>query len=325
MANEEHKLLAQYIKEVHAALRKASYKIGVQKAWQEHCKNEKVLSVYAKCMEQLATKHWESNCAVNTNEIVSRIDWSADFCYSYYVNNYYLKFHEKELDISDKINITLKTMESFSLPLKLLDVGSCYNPFNKYGFFDVLAIDLCPANNSVLKCDFLNVMIGNKLIIEAHEVYQLQQNYFDIVTFCFLLEYIPNSELRIEACKRAYCVLKPGGLLIINTPDSKHVGANSKLMKCWRYTLACLGFSRIKYEKFKHMHCLAFRRSLDKEIPRRWVTLYKEPFMEFSLNIPQDFLCDGEDKNISEYSTCTNCVADMELFGELPFNLNCDA
>ncbi|CAG5046228.1 unnamed protein product [Parnassius apollo] len=191
MANEEHKLLAQYIKEVHASLRKDSYKIGVQKAWQEHCKNEKVLSAYAKCMEQLATIHWE--------------------------------------------------------------------------------------------------------------------------------------KLRIEACKRAYYVLKPGGLLIINTPDSKHVGANSKLMKCWRYTLACLGFSRIKYEKFKHMHCLAFRKSLDKEIPRRWVKLCKEPYMEFSLKIPQDFLCDGEDENMSDYSSCTNCVADMELFEELPFNLNCDA
>ena len=31
--------------------------------------------------------------------------------------------------------------------LNLLDVGSCYNPFQKYKEYDVLAIDIAPATD----------------------------------------------------------------------------------------------------------------------------------------------------------------------------------
>ncbi|XP_013165910.1 PREDICTED: probable methyltransferase BTM2 homolog [Papilio xuthus] len=325
MATEEHKELAYYIKEVHASLRKSSSKIGFRRAWLEHSKNEDILKKYAKCMERLATVHWDSNCLDKSNAVVSRIQWSADFSYNYYINDHYLKFRDRDIDISNKINISIDSLEQFSLPLKLLDVGSCYNPFKMYTFLDVLPIDLCPANNSVYQFDFLNVDIGEEMVIESQSIKELEQNSFDIVTFCFLLEYIPNSELRIEACVRAYNLLKPGGILIINTPDSKHVGANSKLMKCWRYTLACLGFSRIKYEKFKHMHCLVFRKSLHKDIAIRWSTLCKESNMEYGLFIPQDFLSDKEEDdhtNIDKASNiCNNDSATItEHFEELPFS-----
>ncbi|XP_013139599.1 PREDICTED: probable methyltransferase BTM2 homolog [Papilio polytes] len=324
MATEEHKELAYYIKEVHASLRKSSSKIGFHRAWLEHCENEDVLKKYAKCMERLATVHWDNNC-LDKSHVVSRIQWSADFCYNYYINEQYVKFREKEIDISNKIDINIDSIEQFTLPLKLLDVGSCYNPFKNYEYLDVLAIDLCPANNSVYQCDFLNVGIDKEIIIENHRINQLEENSYDIVTFCFLLEYIPNSELRIEACVRAYNLLKLGGILIINTPDSKHVGANSRLMKCWRYTLACLGFSRIKYEKFKHMHCLVFRKSLHKDIAKRWTLLCKEPNIEYGLFIPQDFLSDKEENQTNPDKTSihvTNSANITEYFVELPFNNN---
>ncbi|XP_068619772.1 S-adenosylmethionine sensor upstream of mTORC1 [Battus philenor] len=321
MATEEHKQLAQYIKEVHSSLRKCSYELGVQKAWFEHCENKEVLTTYAKCMEKLATVHWENNCDDKSNTATSRIQWSTDFCYDYYVNKGYLKFCAREKDISQKINIKLDKFEHFTLPLKLLDVGSCYNPFKKYEFFNVLPIDLYPANNSVYQCDFLKLEIGEKNILEHNNVKQLKQDSYDIVTFCFLLEYIPHSDLRIEACIKAYKLLKPGGLLIINTPDSKHVGANAKLMKNWQYTLACIGFSRIKYEKFKHMHCLAYRKCLHKEIAARWATLYKQPFMEYKLNIPQDFLCENDNEILVNYTAKSDdSYKTTEHFAELPFN-----
>lgn len=325
MATEEHKELAYYIKEVHASLRKSSSKIGFRRAWLEHCENEDVLKKYAKYMERLATVHWDNNCLDKSHDVVSRIQWSADFCYNYYINEQYVKFREKEIDISKKIDINIDNIEQFTLPLKLLDVGSCYNPFKNYEYLDVLAIDLCPANNSVYQCDFLNVGIDKEIIIKNQRINQLEQNSYDIVTFCFLLEYIPNSELRIEACVRAYNLLKLGGILIINTPDSKHVGANSRLMKCWRYTLACLGFSRIKYEKFKHMHCLVFRKSLHKDIAKRWTLLCKEPNIEYGLFIPQDFLSDKEENqtNPDKTSVPVNNSANItEYFDELPFNNN---
>lgn len=289
MANQDHLLLAQYIKDVHSSLRKTSSELGAEKAWQEHCKKQGMLLKYADYMQKLATTHWENNCISDRSKATSRIEWAVNYCKSYFINKEFEKYRDKEQVIAVKIDLILEIKESFVEPLKLIDVGSCYNPFKRYENFDVLAIDLCPANIYVLQCDFLGVPIGSEPIIKETKVVQLQEQSYDIVTFCFLLEYIPSSDLRIAACEKAFSLLKPGGLLIINTPDSKHVGANCKIMKCWRYTLAMIGFNRIKYEKFRHMHCMAFRKSLHKDIAGRWAKLHKESYMEFAIHIPQDF------------------------------------
>lgn len=315
MASEEHKILANIIKDVHASLRQTSLEIGAEEAWLIHCNDKIKLTKYAESMQKLATTHWEDNCANSDSTAISRIKWTADLCYAYFNEELYLTFKKRELDIAKKINVKLTVEEDFSIPLKLIDVGSCYNPFKIYDFFDVLAIDLCPANQSVFECDFLNVLCGNSITQANNKIEQLSYSYFDVVTFCFLLEYIPSSPLRIKACENAYTILKPGGLLIIITPDSKHVGANCKLMKNWRYTLACIGFSRIKYEKFKHMHCMAFRKCLDKDIAVRWATIHKESYMDFALHIPQDF-----NKASDNTTTATVVTASTEDFNELPFS-----
>ncbi|XP_075984737.1 S-adenosylmethionine sensor upstream of TORC1 [Anticarsia gemmatalis] len=315
MACEEHKLLSQYIKEVHLTLRKSTLTLGAETAWQKHCGNEDTLSKYASCMEKLATTHWESNCNSETSEATSRIKWVVDFCTEYFINKGYLKYREKEYEIAKKIEIDIKTEETFANPLKLLDVGSCYNPYKIYDMFDVLAIDLYPANTSVLQCDFLKLDVGQTNLFDNSTVKEIQENSFDIVTFCFLLEYIPTSELRIVACEKAYKLLKPGGLLVITTPDSKHVGANSKIMKCWRYTLACMGFNRIKYEKARFMHCMAFRKTLEKDIAERWAHMYKEPYMSFAIHIPQDFNNIKEDVSVIPVDQKTQAGD----FQELPF------
>lgn len=289
MASDDHLLLSKYIKDVHIALRKSTLELGAEPAWRKHCANEDTLLEYALCMERLATTHWENNCNKENCEATSRIKWVVDFCYEYFINKSFLKSSQQEKEIAEKINAEVTTKESFTIPLKLLDVGSCYNPFKMYNIFEVFAIDLCPANDSVLKCDFINVNIGKQNIVEDSIVIELGKHGFDVVTFCFLLEYIPSSDLRIISCEKAYKLLKPGGLLIITTPDSKHVGANSKIMKCWRYTLALIGFKRIKYEKSRFMHCMAFRKSLHKDLATRWANLYKEPYMQYAINIPQEY------------------------------------
>ncbi|CAH2245893.1 jg27779 [Pararge aegeria aegeria] len=282
MATEEHKYLSNFLKDVHLALRESSADIGVDKAWHYHCRNKDVLKTYAQYMQKLATTHWEKNASDELSSASSRITWSADFAYKYFINKSYLKQREKEIDIGNKINIKINNAdELFTKPFKLLDV---------------------PIQSDT-------VIIDNKVI-------QLKENSFDIVTFCFLLEYIPSSELRIKACEQAYKLLRIGGLLLISTPDSKHVGANSKQMKCWRYTLAIMGFSRIKYEKFKHMHCLAFRKCSNKEVAERWATLHKESYMNYSIHIPQDF------KNKNECKvTSSSITVEVEDFRELPFNI----
>ncbi|CAG9793428.1 unnamed protein product [Diatraea saccharalis] len=316
MASEEQKALALFIKEVHSALRRTSLHIGPNKAWLEHVKNTDVLENYAACMNKLATTYWDANSAKDCNDVVSRIEWSAAFCLDYFVNKLYLKYREKDIQIGSKILcISVDTKENFGTPIQLIDVGSCYNPFKIFDFLSVFPIDLCPANDGVFQCDILSVNLGSKTELDGTKVVQLQVSSFDVVTFCFVLEYIPDSKLRIEACVKAYDLLKPGGLLIINTPDSKHVGANFKIMKCWRYTLAHIGFSRIKYEKFKHMHCMAFRKSIHKDIAVRWAKLHKEPYMEYTMNIPQDFCHTSDIKNFLSTKTVTT----FDDLKELPF------
>ncbi|CAH4034732.1 S-adenosylmethionine sensor upstream of mTORC1 [Pieris brassicae] len=314
MASEKHKQLAQYIKEVHNNLRKSAAKVGPNNAWMLHTKNEEVLLTYAKCMQELATTYWEENSANESSLASSRIEWSVKLCTDYFVNEEYIKYRERDIAISKKLYLTLNFVDLFQDPLVLLDVGSCFNPFRAYKLFHVLAVDLCPANDYVKKCDILQVNIGNETIVHDNTVIQLKEESFHIITFCFLLEYIPSSDLRIKACENAYKLLKPEGILIINTPDSKHVGANCKLMKCWQYTLACLGFTRIKYEKLTHMHCMGFRKALHKDVALRWATIHRRADTDFAIKIPQDYI-----KREHKFWQSADLKLSSEDFKDLPF------
>jgi len=208
----------------------------------------------------------------------------------------------------------------------VLDVGSCYNPLSVDPAFDVTAIDLIPAEEEgVLQCDFLNVAIGEEKILSwnEREIHQLPANSFDAVVFSLLLEYLPCPKQRYICCRNACNVLKNRGILIIVSPDSKHVGANAKLMKSWRYTLSKLGFMRIKYEKLRHIHCLAFRKCECKDVAMRWADLQhfskddKKYISEIEIFIPQDFqtVCLEEKQEKLECNE-TDLVS---IFSELPF------
>ena len=55
----------------------------------------------------------------------------------------------------------------------------------------------------------------------------LPRDHFDVVVFCFLLEYLPTPAMRYDAVKKAAAVLADYGLLVIVTPDSSHQVDNS--------------------------------------------------------------------------------------------------
>ena len=57
----------------------------------------------------------------------------------------------------------------------------------KTSLLDVLAIDIAPAQPSVIKCDFLQVETGNKDLIEDNSVKSLKRQSYDAVLFCLLL------------------------------------------------------------------------------------------------------------------------------------------
>lgn len=289
MASAEHMKLSTLIKSVHSDLRLKSQAIGFQKAWNDHCKNDNLLKEYSDAMRTLATNHWQNNFT-EKSKAFCRVEWIHKYSLYYFFDNEgiseKLRQRQRELEIAEKIDIQIDLAFPCSNRFfKLLDVGSCYNPFSVYDIFEVTAIDIAPASPKVDKMDFLKSVIGSKLDVNANE---LPKNYFDIVVFSLLLEYIPCPDLRFECCVKAIELLKPEGLLFIITPDSKHVGANAQLMKSWRHMLAEIGFSRIKYEKLPHIHCIVFRKSIHLRIAERWAILHKNNRIFKEMVIPQD-------------------------------------
>ncbi|KAF4525685.1 hypothetical protein B566_EDAN010676 [Ephemera danica] len=334
-ASEEHLKLATFIKNVHQQLRQQSEKLGFEKAWEMHCSQLEMLKQYSSSMANLATEHW----SLNNSEAMCRINWIQLKCIDYFFQSGKVKHRELEEhklslfgykeQFSEKLNMEPQCVSGSNV-LDLLDVGSCYNPFEKFPIFKVLAVDIAPGHPSVKKCDFLTVKLVSQYTDCVHSrdntLEQISKNSFDIVIFSLLLEYFPNSESRFKCCSNAYEVLKPEGLLFIITPDSKHATANSKIMKKWRLALATLGFWRIHYEKLKHLHCMAFCKSKYHLFPKLWVEreaskceMQEEIKSPSSLMmIPQDLNSSRNMNEDTELPEERNIEDLVDLFQELP-------
>lgn len=275
-------------------------------------------------MQKLATEVWEINNQKASD--LCRIQWVVNQSEEYFHQGGCEKAAVKEYKLSENYFQSSKKREIQCLAdkqdLKLLDVGSCYNPFSKYSLFDVTAIDLMPAVVDVFKCDFLTVEMSTNIYTVSNQCFTLPLSYYDIVAFSLLLEYFPSSKQRFKCCEKAFEVLQPGGLLFILTPDSKHATANSILMKSWRYALASVGFWRVSYKKLKHLHCMAYRKCFNADVPKCWFSKQqcdKDP--EDLLYIPQDFheYDDRlvEDKTIQERSEFDDKLL-ADIFSDLP-------
>lgn len=314
--SEEHLHNSSIIKDLHLQLRKSAAIHGSEKAWNIHCSQNDLLEKYAKAMHDLATQHWSVAADADTR---CRIRWIQKQSHDYFFGSHLKTTRLKEINLCEKLDIKYVINDKYEgiSRIKVLDVGSCYNPFALCDYMEVLSIDLSPAVPSVMKCDFLNVDIGDKLDVCSDSIVQLKRCSFDVVVFSLLLEYMPSSSQRIECCARAYSLLNTEGILAIITPDSKHVGANAKIYKNWRYTLSLMGFSRIVYEKLPSLHCMIFRKCINSDLTKRWAVLHKEPYMSKEINIPQDFhdlqLEDKENDIVVNDESST-----IDLFNELP-------
>lgn len=290
MASEEQLSLANTIKGTHKRLRDLSAEVGPVEAWKRHISDEETLKTYAKSMRELAEKYWKNNA---TSE--DRISWTVNFCEHYFQPEEIERWNKKDLKMiellkSEGCEITLGASEAMTFEGKLeaLDVGSSGNFFKDSKRLNVLPIDISPSDESVYFCDFLSVPINDELLKTERKIESLPSNYFNAVIFCLLLEYLPSSAQRIKCCEKAYETLKTQGVLIVITPDSNHEMKNSKLIKNWRWTLAKIGFQRVKVEKLSNLTCMSFRKSLHRRIPERWSEYHKDSYMEFKLEIPQD-------------------------------------
>lgn len=186
--------------------------------------------------------------------------------------------------------------------MRLLDVGSCFNPFLKFDEFLTVGIDIVPAVESVYKCDFLNLQLQPpcQLSQDALEAFLLQLHspidslpaqLFNVVVFSLLLSYFPSPYQRWICCKKAHELLELHGLLLIITPDSSHQNRHALMMRSWRVAVESLGFKRYKYVKYSHMHLIAFR----KVSLATTSDLVSQNYPEM-LYIPQDFNAAEEDE-----------------------------
>lgn len=281
MASEEQLAVSEQVKKVHLWLRTRSQEVGADQAWQEHLERKDVLQGYASAMKTLAEKYWAKNNQAE-RKTYCRIEWVRTVLVDYFQNG----VREKQIL---KENTRLKidgTPDIHTGKLKLLDVGSCYNPFKTFEFCETYAIDLCPASPDVKQCNFLDIEVSSDPLWYTDHVSKIPADFFDVVVFCLFLEYLPAPEQRLNACKTAWEVLKPNGLLLIITPDSNHATANSSLMKSWKLALTQIGFIRFRIEKLKYLYCMAFRKT-------EYVEKYKVELVPEIL-IPQDFVDYGK-------------------------------
>ncbi|XP_030222866.1 S-adenosylmethionine sensor upstream of mTORC1 isoform X1 [Gadus morhua] len=299
----EQEKLSGVVKNVHRKLRRKYKEVGdFEKIWREHCEDERTLSEYALAMKNLADHHWANKC-----EGEGRIEWCRRVCQEYFLDGGMKRMLEKDEKnarlAAVQAAVSLSAQPSAPLPssvphrgkMRLLDVGSCFNPFLEFDEFLTVGIDIVPAVESVYKCDFLNLQLQQPLELagDAVEAFlrllrspidALPAQLFHVVVFSLLLSYFPSPYQRWICCKKAHELLALHGLLLIITPDSSHQNRHALMMRSWRVAVESLGFRRCKYVKFAHMHLLAFRKvSLATSSD-----LVSQNYPEM-LYIPQDF------------------------------------
>jgi len=275
MASLEHQKLSSSIKEVHRQLRESvANGEDPDKVWNVHVNKGDVLQAYSSCMRDLATVHW--TVLSNQDGSTCRISWIYDQINGYFRGEGFLEQLKRDAKRARKYGDAMqdfsyseeKGFHSENKTIDVLDVGSCYNPFDKFELLNVTPIDIAPANSEVMKCDFLTVPLsedGHTVTVSDKTVTCLPRGGFSVVIFSFLLEYLPTARQRYECCKKACEVLENNGLLLIVTPDSSHETKNSQQMKSWRIALGLLGLAKVSYEKTKHFHGLSFRKVGEKQ------------------------------------------------------------
>jgi len=207
--------------------------------------------------------------------------------------------------------------------IRLLDVGSCYNPFltmRGAELFDILALDVCPGHPSVLKCNFLELGIGSPdsvvSISGIGELLSLPSGSYDAVVMSLVLSYLPSPLMRRDMVVKAKHLLSKfshkdqshlSGLLMIVEKESifsKDQRGNCRLASIaqWRAVISSLGFSHVRYQelvtKSNRAHIMIFQAienfpnesSLSTNIQSQGAQDLTEAAQQSLLYIRQDFV-----------------------------------
>ena len=221
--------------------------------WTKATANEASLAVYSTAAEKMGDRLW----------VQKGNDWMKQFAIQFFkeggAKKHYMRVLREQYLVDHGIEWpneeSIKCNESLdrdlvkALKIRLLDVGSCYNPFGtetgaSSSLLDVTALDLYPAHPSVLQCDFLNLAVGSPDSApvtvgpsgsstisssssgtgnqdttldptQMTKLLQLPAGSFDVVTMSLVLNYLPSPvhrELMIAKARQ----------LLIGTGHSQH-------------------------------------------------------------------------------------------------------
>eukprot|EP01032_Pedospumella_encystans_P021740 gene21740-24655_t len=150
--------------------------------WSNVVENSGALSEYSSAAASMGSKTWVVECN----------QWMETFAINYFrlggVRKHHIKKQRSQFKGIEraKADIDAENAEFAKLPsdllstygskIRLLDVGSCYNPFKhseNASQLDVTALDLYPSDPSVYQCDFLGLQVGATdsapIIVDASE------------------------------------------------------------------------------------------------------------------------------------------------------------
>jgi hypothetical protein len=286
------------------------------KSWEDTVADAKELATYAHAAAQMGEKKW----------VKTANEWIRNTCYRFFCQGGARKALLKTMKKAnggtiskasfDSLKLSENLMESknptlgsaFNEKIRMLDIGACYNPLAtanssddpSAGFtimagfppdaFDVLGVDLYPANQSVLQCDFLNVNVSSPDIPlrtapaidiidgkDYQRVVSIPAQSYDAACMCLVLSYLPEPNQRLQMVQNAWAVLKDPsaddgpephrtGLLVIVEKLSVF-GNNSssrKYINEWRDSIEKIGFDMVSAQCLSstdnHAYGMVFRK-----------------------------------------------------------------
>ncbi|XP_045166153.2 S-adenosylmethionine sensor upstream of mTORC1-like [Mercenaria mercenaria] len=209
--------------------------------------------------------------------------------------------------------------------IRLLDVGSCFNPFLEFPELQSVGIDISPAAESVFHCDFLHLRTTDPLQVANdtmttfinnlnNPIDWLPRELFHVVVFSLLLEYFPAPYQRWISCQKAHELLMYNGILVIVTPDSSHQNRNASMMKSWKIAIESIGFKRWRYVKQEHIHCMVFRKIEITDTDKQ--ENFLKGITPDMIYIPQDFHDVAEDFSSGVDATSPYSYEDEQFYRE---------
>lgn len=140
--------------------------------------------------------------------------YSADYFAGAAAGHGYVDYEADKAAMEQTWRVFLDEIEKFApLTGKLLDVGTAMGSFLEIAQergWQTTGVEISACAAAAGRTKGLNIIAGTLKDIMA------EPQFFDVITYWDVWEHLPNHQEELAALQK---VLKPGGLLVLNTPD----------------------------------------------------------------------------------------------------------